>query len=127
MKKKVMIIILAATVLIALTSTGIAIGMNNVKTSDDVIKIKVGQVDWIMLEENPSTGYMWVFDGSGNGIAEIVSDYYAEGLARPGAAGQHIWKVKGLTKGETTLTFSYERSWEENSAIEQKTYTIIVK
>ena len=127
MKKKVLIIILAAAVLIVLTSTGIAIGMNSVKTADDVIKIKVGQVDRIMLEENPSTGYMWVFEGTENGIVEITGDYYVEGIARPGAPGQHIWKVKGLTKGETTLIFSYERSWEENSAIEQKTYTIIVK
>ena len=127
MKKKVFIIILAAAVLIALTSTGIAIGMNNIKTSDDVLKIKVGQVEKIMLEENPSTGYMWVFEVSGEGVVEIVGDYYAEGIAMPGAAGQHVWKVKGLAKGEITLTFRYERSWEDNSAIEEKTYTIIVK
>ena len=110
MNRKMLVILVIAAVLIAAASTVVALGMNNTKTPGDVIKIKVGEVARIMLEENPSTGYMWAVEDSGSGIVETVGDYYAEGLAIPGAAVQHIWKVKGISKGETEIVKGSEQS-----------------
>lgn len=125
-KKKIYIVLISALILVAI-GTGVAIGMSNTETDTDNIVLKVGNTKDIILEENPSTGYAWSVEPNEDGIIEIVKDYYMEGLPVPGASGQHMWRIKALEKGETTLTFNYERSWEENSSIETKTITIIVK
>lgn len=125
-KKKILIILVIAFVLIAI-GAGVAIGMGNVKESSDKIVLKEGKTTEIILEENPSTGYMWTVVNPDDGVVEVLSDYYAEGLESLGAAGRHIWKIKGLEKGETQLVFQYSRSWEENGVIEEKTFNIVVK
>jgi len=124
--KKIYVILIAALVLVAV-GTGVAIGMSNTVLNSDTVVLKSGKTKDIVLEENPSTGYMWSVKASEEGIIEIVKDRYLEGQSAPGAPGQHMWRIKAIEKGETTLTFNYERSWEENSSIETKTFTIVVK
>jgi inhibitor of cysteine peptidase len=125
-KKKVLFILIAVFVLVAV-GTGAAIGMSNIKTSSDIIVLRAGKTHDIVLEENPSTGYMWYADENADGVVEIIKDYYVEGLAMPGAPGKHLWRVKALEKGETVLVFKYARPWEENGVIEEKTFKIKVK
>ncbi len=101
--------------------------MSNMKKTTDTIVLKPGKTVEIMLEENPSIGYRWFIINPEDGVVDVLRDYYAEGLESLGAAGEHIWKIKGLEKGETKLVFEYARSLEDNGVIEEKTFTVIVK
>ena len=57
---------------------------------------------------------------SNEGIVEVIRDEYLEPKSdgKVGAAGIHIWDIKGVSEGRTTMIFRYYRSWEgpENAA-----------
>ncbi|MFO7610906.1 MAG: protease inhibitor I42 family protein [Clostridia bacterium] len=127
MNKKKLIIVLVIAFLLTAIGAGAAIGMTNINRTSDEFTLKPGQLIDIKLDENPSTGYSWSVSISNDSVVEVARDYFAEGLPIIGGGGEHIWKIRGLEKGVATLTFSYSRSWEENSTIEEKTFTIKVK
>lgn len=84
----------------------------------------------ITLEENPTTGYVWTLKVGIENIVALESDEYiatqtSENIV--GSGGNHIWKFKGVSPGETVLTFKYYRPWEkEDTAIETRIFTVIV-
>jgi predicted secreted protein len=125
-KKKIFLVVTIVIILVAI-GAGVAIGMGNVKKTSDTLVLKSGKTIEIILEENPSTGFAWSLVTPEDGVVEVLRDYYQEGPAVPGAAGKHVWKIKGLEKGETQLVFQYLRSWEENSTIEEKVFYLKVK
>lgn len=84
----------------------------------------------ITLEENPTTGYVWTLKMGTENIVALESDEYkavqtSENIV--GSGGNHVWNFKGVSKGETVLTFKYYRPWEkEDSAIETRIFTVTV-
>lgn len=84
----------------------------------------------ITLEENPTTGYVWTLKVGTENIVALESDEYiatqtSENIV--GSGGNHIWNFKGVSPGETVLTFKYYRPWEkEDTAIETRIFTVIV-
>jgi len=84
----------------------------------------------ITLEENPTTGYVWSLKMGTENIVALESDEYipihtSENVV--GSGGNHVWIFKGVSKGETVLTFKYYRPWEkEESAIETRVFNVIV-
>lgn len=84
----------------------------------------------IVLESNPTTGYSWKADFDSEYI-ELISKDYTEGPNDPGivgAGGADTFKFGALLTGETKITFSYLRSWEENvDPIDKKVYEITIK
>lgn len=75
----------------------------------------------LMLKENSTTGYTWVWACSVDGVATVDQTYIPdaaaaeEGVMLVGAGGQAQITIHGLNPGEATLTFSYKRPWEEES------------
>ncbi len=125
-RKKLLFILVAAVVLVAI-GTGAAIGMTNVKRTTDEYVVKEGGTIEIVFDENPSTGYSWIPIQTCKDKVLVMRDYYQEGNPIPGAPGKHVWVVKGLEKGTCELLFEYTRPWEENGAIESKTVKIKIK
>lgn len=84
----------------------------------------------VTLEENPTTGYLWNMTVGTEGILELQSDAYTPTTTSDkvvGSGGSHSWIFKGISKGETVLTFKYFRPWEkEDTATETRTYTVTV-
>lgn len=78
----------------------------------------------IALKANPTTGYQWAVEAEGAGYEKEDVHFNAERTNRVGAGG--IWEgvFSNFQEGETILTLSYKRSWEENSTIEQRIYTV---
>lgn len=74
----------------------------------------------LTLDENPSTGYMWGYTLSDEEKLTVISDEYimAESAAM-GASGKRVYKFEVKTDGVYTILFKYERSFEENSTIEE--------
>ena len=100
MKRKQIILLAAAGCIIV----GIAVSILNKKA--DTYEIT--------LEENATTGYVWSYTMSEEGILEETSAEYTstnkEGLM--GAPSDKTWTFKALKPGTAVLTFSYARSWE---------------
>ena len=85
----------------------------------------------VMLEGNATTGYSWVSKIENPGILEVSDLQYIpdELKANSGMVGfGGVWKCEftAVGPGETTVLFSYERSWEDNSSVEQKKLTVSV-
>ena len=125
-RTKVVIIVVVAVALAAI-GAGVAIGMTSNDVLSDDLTLELGKTLEIRLEENPSTGYSWVMVISNENVVEVVKDEYIAGKNIPGASGEHVWIFKGLEEGETQISFSYLRPWEEDSEIDEKVYVIKVK
>lgn len=84
----------------------------------------------ITLEENPTTGYVWALKIGTENVVALESDEYIPTQTSTnmvGAGGNHVWIFKGVSAGETVLTFKYYRPWEkEDTAIETRVFTVIV-
>ena len=97
---------------------------------DKDITVNAGDTFVIQLEENPTTGYRWSVSISDEDIVKLDKDDYQQ---RPtdtgvvGAGGTRILTFKGLKQGTAVISLTYERSFEESSAVETLEYKITVK
>ena len=73
---------------------------------------------------NPSTGYGWQYNISGDTII-LKEEHYESGNHgnAAGAAGKQHYTFTAVSPGKTSITFVYERSWENNPPF----YTYIAK
>lgn len=89
----------------------------------DVVKV-------ITLAENPTTGYTWSYAIADETVAVVEGDEYTPAKVEDGmvgAGGTHAYRVSGLKEGETTITFTYARSWESGEEpANTATYTLKV-
>ena len=83
----------------------------------------------IQLEENPTTGYGWTVSVSDESVVKLSNDKYTSDSTDDnivGAGGIHAYTFESLSKGTAQITFVYERSFEEDSAVETVVYNITV-
>ncbi|MGE5494766.1 MAG: protease inhibitor I42 family protein [Burkholderiales bacterium] len=97
---------------------------------DKDITVSVGGTFVIQLESNPTTGYEWTLNISDESIVKLENREYkqqphTEGVT--GAGGVDVLKFKGLKAGEAEITLVYERTFEEDSAVETLVYKVTVQ
>ena len=85
----------------------------------------------VELEGNPTTGYVWEYEIANPGIIEEVSNEYItagqDDVEVVGAGGVFRFTFRGVTQGETEITFHYHRPWEEDIPPEETvTYVAVV-
>jgi len=86
----------------------------------DVIKIKNGESFSVILESNPTTGYMWETEYDKNYIQFIDRRFVLSSDEQVvGAGGSEIFNFVAIKSGETEIVFSYLRSWEIDKAAEK--------
>jgi len=98
-------------------------------TGPEVLNIdtKKGNNFFITLETNPTTGYQWELDFDNTYIELVNREYGTPPQEIIGAGGNETFAFLALKSGETEITFSYLRSWEQgNPPIEEKVYIIII-
>jgi len=93
------------------------------------IDISANQEFVIALESNPTTGYVWEASHDENILKLVESKYEAakgteEGLV--GAGGVDYFRFKALAAGETEITMTHKRPWEEE-VLEQQVFTVSIK
>ncbi|MGI6153664.1 MAG: protease inhibitor I42 family protein [Christensenellaceae bacterium] len=74
----------------------------------------------IELPGNPTTGYAWEYTAAPEGIVRETANDYAQAKGTEdtaGAGGTFSFTFEGANAGDTTLTFSYLRSWEEEGPV----------
>ncbi len=87
-------------------------------TGDENVNLKIGETVRVELDENPTTGYMWTYKKTQNphliqevGESEFIRDPHR--LDAVGVGGTRIYRFEALQKGQATLTFELNRSWEK--------------
>jgi inhibitor of cysteine peptidase len=118
-------------VVVVVLTLGLVAGCTVVKTYDDAgqeIDIDVGQEFIIALGSNPTTGYSWQasYDET---MLELVggeptyeADETDENVV--GAGGVEYFRFLTLKAGETEITMTYERPWEDGETVETKVFTV---
>ncbi len=98
--------------------------------NDTNIEVKKGGTFVIQLPENPTTGYQWAISIADDAIVKTSDDQYKPDETATdvvGSGGVRVLTFEALEKGTTSVTLSYERSWEEGSAEQTIVYTVTVK
>jgi inhibitor of cysteine peptidase len=110
---------------------GLVAGCTTVPTYDDegrTIEVGLGQEFIIALGSNPTTGYSWQasYDET---MLELVggeptyeADETDENVV--GAGGVEYFRFLTLKAGETEITMTYERPWEDGETVETKVFTV---
>src|SRR5208337_3198807 len=124
----VLIIYLTLTMIpMALCAKINAASQQTVITEDDAgktIYLKNGDIFYLRLKENPSTGYSWQLSMS-RGLSLLMDKYSSPDYSKKngrfavGAGGIHSWEIKTVGKGSQQIRGIYKRSWEEEIGNEQ--------
>ena len=82
----------------------------------------------LKLEANSTTGFLWDYELSEDGVVEVVKDDYIEkenkeGLV--GVGGTQVYEFKGLHQGEVTVLLKYKKNGTTEIA-EEKTIKLVV-
>jgi inhibitor of cysteine peptidase len=85
------------------------------------VQIHVGEVFEITLPENPTTGFRWHFEASGESFCSLLDDHFeASPQNLPGQGGRHYWHFKAVQVGSGDITLVYRRSWEQTGTPARK-------
>jgi len=129
--KKLFMVILAGVALLTIMLSGCTSSVKAFTESGQVINTGVNQEFIIALGSNITTGYSWQPDYDTNALNLVEQTYQEQdntGKQIVGASGTEYFIFKALVKGETEVTFTYQRPWEQPSAQDQTmVFTINVK
>ena len=120
--KKLIIVALVSMTLLTFVLCGCATSVKAFTEPTKIINADVNQEFTIALGSNPSTGYSWQAAFDEKAITLVEKTYKEQdntGEQIVGAAGTEYFKFKSLSKGETKVTFTYRRPWEQPSAQDQ--------
>ena len=87
--------------------------MKNPTSMLNDFEIEVGDKIYIELCSNPTTGFKWSYEMSGdNAIKEEDHDFKEPEGDVVGASGIEVWTFEGTAKGTTVVLMEYSQPWE---------------
>lgn len=93
-----------------------------------ILEVKQGENLTVVMNSNPPTGYVWIWDKTGqSGNVDSVGHKYEKlitGLAAYG--GIETWTFKAIAKGTTVLKFCYVRPWDIGRPAQSKEVVVVV-
>ncbi len=130
--KRYLVSIITLMLVLVTVFTGCSAAANSKVYGKEDTNITVSKDDTftIQLDENPTTGYAWTVSINDDSILKLTDDEYtseSKDGSIVGAGGVHDYTFKALAAGTAKITFVYERSFEENSAVETIVYNVTVK
>ena len=89
-------------------------------------KIEIGDKLYVELCSNPTTGFEWSYEMSGDtSVKEEDHDFEAPEGDVPGASGKETWTFEGVGIGTSEIFMEYSQPWD--GGIKQEwTYRITV-
>ena len=93
------------------------------------VELDKGQVLVVLLEGNPTTGYLWAVDALEDSVVALQgeADYVADS-SLVGSGGVFTYWFKAMGPGETTLKMVYHKPWEADvDPIEVFELVLVVK
>jgi len=117
-----LVVVMLATCLVA----GCTSEVKTYADSGQTINIKVNQEFIIAIGSNPTTGYSWSAGYDDTMLGLTAKIYKPAGEAEHqivGEGGVEYFHFEALKKGETEITMTYKREWEEKG-IDQKVFVV---
>ena len=129
--KKLLMVALAGVALLTMVLSGCTTEVKAFTEPSQTINTGVNQEFTIALGSNITTGYSWEAAYDANALNLVEKTYKEQdntGKQIVGASGTEYFKFKAINRGETEVTFTYRRPWEQPSAQDQTlVFTINVK
>jgi inhibitor of cysteine peptidase len=76
-------------------------------------EIEIGDKIYVELCSNPSTGFQWGYEMSGDtAVKEEEHDYQEPEGDAVGAAGKELWTFEGVSKGTSEIRMTYSQPWD---------------
>ncbi len=115
--KSAMVVVALTLAVLVFAVSGCTVGEEVKEYHDSATPIVVekGSEFEIILESNPSTGFRWVIaDTLNTDIVTLTTTEFIEpDTELLGAPGEEKWTFTGAGLGETDISLSYVRPWEE--------------
>jgi inhibitor of cysteine peptidase len=75
--------------------------------------IEIGDKIYIELCANPTTGFEWSYEMSGDtAVKEEDHDFEEPESDLPGAPGKETWTFEGTAEGTTVISMEYSQPWD---------------
>jgi len=89
--------------------------------------VEVGDKIRLELCSNPTTGFEWEYDMSGDAALQEEDRDFIEAEAEDvvGAAGKQLWTFEAVAKGTAEVSMEYSQPWDGGTKAEW-TYTMTV-
>jgi predicted secreted protein len=79
----------------------------------DDFEIEIGDKIYIELCSNPTTGFEWSYEMSGDtALKEEDHDFEEPGGDIVGASGKETWTFEATEKGEAVINMEYSQPWQ---------------
>jgi len=129
--KKIIMVALVSVMLLTVVLSGCTTAAKAFTEPSQIINTGVNEEFTIALGSNIGTGYSWQAAYDEKALTLVEKTYKEQdntGKQIVGAGGTEYFTFKALSKGETQVTFTYHRPWEQPSAQDQTVvFTINVK
>ena len=78
-----------------------------------IFQIEIGDKVTVRLCSNPTTGFQWSYEMSGDTVLkERYHDFEEPDSDVVGASGTDVWTFEGTAKGTTEVLMEYSKPWE---------------
>ena len=85
----------------------------NPTSMQDDFDIEIGEKIYVELCSNPTTGFKWSYEMSGDAALEEEDHDFEEPEGNVvGAAGKETWTFEATDKGETVINMEYSQPWQ---------------
>ncbi len=81
------------------------------RSSEDPLLVQAGDSLELRVRENPSTGFRWVLDSSGEPACTLIEDRFQPGQ-RPGEPGMHVYRWSADRAGRCAIELRLRRPWD---------------
>ena len=82
-------------------------------SNGSTIELNIGEEFKIILRENPTTGFRWNPDSSGEPVCQLLDNSFELIDSSSGKGGRHSWHFQAVQEGVGKIEFAYRRSWEQ--------------
>lgn len=127
MRKRITVLLIAVLIFMSLTGCS---GEKVYGKEDTTISVDAGKTFIIKLDENPTTGYKWNYVIGDEAIVALDKDDYSaddKSGQLVGSGGKRILTFKGLSEGNSEISFVYEPTYQKNVSQDMLIYKVEVK
>ncbi len=90
------------------------------------ITLAEGETLQISLPENPTTGFRWSIESSGEPACSLIDSSFEPAGGPPGAGGHHRWRFAAVRSGQARIALAYGRPWAHGQA-PARTFSVTVR
>ena len=85
------------------------------------VKVQVGDLITVSLDENPTPGFRWAIDNSDEDVVTLLSsEYVAAPGSKVGGGGQRVVTFEARKAGISPIQLKLLRAWEGDSSIAER-------